>query len=54
MLGLGPHLAQFTGSQQEDDFLHLERERDCERYREGSVHTTHTSISHSQVGSHIF
>ena len=37
------------GSQQQDDFLNLERRRD----REGSVQTTHTSRSHSRVGSHI-
>ena len=54
MVGSGSHLAQFAGSQQQDDFLHVERERDRERYREGSVHITHTSRSHSQVGSHIF
>ena len=53
MVGSGPHQAESTGSQQQDDFLNLERERDCERYREGSVHTTYTSKSHSQVGSHI-
>ena len=33
MVGSGPHLAQFAGFQQQDDFLHLERERDRERYR---------------------
>ena len=37
------------GSQQQDDFLNLERMRD----REGSVHTTRTSRSHSQFGSHV-
>ena len=53
MVGSGPHLAQFAGSQQQDDFLNLEWERDCERYQEGSVYTTYTSKSHSRVGSHI-
>ena len=53
MVGSGPHQAESAGSQQQDDFLNLERDRDCERYREGSVHTTYTSKSHSQVGSHI-
>ena len=53
MVGSCPHQAESAGSQQQDDFLNLERERDCERYREGSVHTTYTSKSHSQVGSHI-
>ncbi|XP_075644992.1 uncharacterized protein LOC142615980 [Castanea sativa] len=37
------------GSQHEDHFLHLEREKD----REGNVHTTHTSRSHSRGGSRI-
>ena len=37
------------GSQRQDDFLNLERRRD----REGNVHTTYTSGSHSRVGSHI-
>ena len=49
----GPHQAEFPGSQRQDDFHNLERERDCERYQEGSVHTTHTSKSHSRVGSHV-
>ena len=49
MVGLGPHQQESMGSQQQDDFLNLERKRD----QEGSVHTTHTSRSHSQVGSHI-
>ena len=50
---VGPHQAEFAGSQRQDDFLNLERERDRERYRKGSVHTTHTSRSHSRVGSHV-
>ena len=53
MVGSGPHQAESTGSQQQDDFLNLVRERDHEIYQEGSMHTTHTSRSHSQVGSHI-
>ena len=53
MVGSGPHQAKFAGSQQQDDFLNLERERDRERYREGSVHTTHTSKSHSRGRSHV-
>ena len=40
-------------SHQQDDFLNLERERDWEKYREGSVHTTHTSGSRFRGGSHI-
>ena len=49
MVGSGPHQQESTRSQQQDDFLNLERRKD----REGSVHTTHTSRSHSWVGSHI-
>ena len=37
------------GSQRQDKFLKLERRRN----QEGSVHTTHTSRSHSRVGSHV-
>ena len=40
-------LVESAGSQQQDDFLNLERERDREKYREGIVQTTHTSRSHS-------
>ena len=49
MVGSGPHQAKSAGSQRPDDFLNLKRER----YREGSVHTSHTSQSHSRVGSHV-
>ena len=49
MVGFGSHQVESIGSQRQDDFLNLERERD----REGSMHTMHTSRSHSQVGSHI-
>ena len=58
MVGLGPHQASLhqaesANSQRQDDFLNLEQERDIERYWEGNVHTSHTSKSHSQVGSHV-
>ena len=49
MVGSGPHQQESMGSQQQDDFLNLERRRD----QEGSVHTTHTSKSHYRVRSHI-
>ena len=49
MVGLGPHQEKSTGSQRQDDFLNLEYMRD----REGSMHTTHTSRSHSRVRSHV-
>ena len=58
MVGSDPHKtslhqAESAGSQRQDDFLNLERERDRERYREGIMHTTYTGRSHSRVGSHI-
>ena len=53
MVGSGPHQTEPAGSQQQDNFLNLERERDQKRYREGSVRTTHTSKSHSRVRSHV-
>ena len=49
----GPHQTEPAGSQRQDIFLNLERERDQEKYRDGSVRTTHTSRSHSRVGSHM-
>ena len=58
MEGLGqnqanPHQAEPVKSQRQDDFLNLERERDYEEYREGSMRTTHTSKSHSRGESHV-
>ena len=55
MVGSSSHQAEPTGSQRQDDFLNLKRERDLEREgdQEGSVHTTHTSKSHSRVGSQV-
>ena len=53
MVGLGPHQTEPAGSQQQDNFLNLERERDQDKRREGSVRTTHTSRSHSRVRSHV-
>ena len=38
-----------AGSQCQDHFVNLERRRD----RGISVHTTHTSRSHSRSGSHV-
>ena len=58
MAGLGPHQTsshqvESANFHQQDDFLNLERERDREKYREGNIHTTHTSGSHFRKGSHI-
>ena len=49
MVGSSPHQEESMGSQRQDDFLNLERRRD----REVSVHTMHTSRSHSRGGSHV-
>ena len=49
MVGSRPHQQGPTGSQWQDNFLNLEHGRD----QKGSVHTTHTSRSHSRVGSHV-
>ena len=48
-----PHQAESTNFHQQDDFINLERERDREKYREGSIHTAHTSGSRFRGGSHI-
>ena len=53
MVESGPYQVESADSQQQDDFLNLKWERDRERYRKGSVHTSHTSRSHSRVGSHV-
>ena len=49
MVGSSPHQAESMGSQRQDHFRDLEQRRD----REGSVHTTHTSRSHSRGDSHL-
>ena len=49
MVGSGPHQEESIGSQRQDDFLNLERRRG----RKVSMHTMHTSRSHSRGGSHV-
>ena len=49
MVGSGPNQAESMGSQCQGHFCDLEQRRD----REGSVHTTHASMSHSRGGSHL-
>ena len=49
MVGSGPNQAESMGFQRQDRFRDLEQRRD----QEGSVHTTHTSKSHSRGGSHF-
>ena len=53
MVGSGPHQTKHAGSQQQDNFLNLEWEKDQDKHREGSVQTTHTGKSHFRVRSHI-
>ena len=50
MVGSGPNQARSMGSQRQDHFHDLEQRRD----QEESVHTTHTSRSHSRGGTQIF
>ena len=40
-----PHQAKSANIHQQDEFLNLERERDCQNYQEGSVHFIHTDGS---------
>ena len=50
MVSSGPNREEFVGLQCQDHFLNFEQRRD----REVSVHTTHTSRSHSRSGSHVY
>ena len=49
MANSGSHQAKSIVSQHENPFANLKRRRD----KEGSMHATHTSESHSRVRSHI-
>ena len=49
MVGSGPHQAESMGSQRQDHFRDLERQRDWE----GSVHTIHTSRSQARGKNHV-
>ena len=53
MVGSGLNREESVGSQCEDRFANLERRRDREVNQIPSVHTTHTSRSHSRIGSHV-
>ena len=53
MVGSGPHRTEPAGSQHQDNFVNLERERDQDKHQEGTVRTTHTSKSYSKRGNHI-
>ena len=49
MIGSGSNQAESMEAHRQDHFRELEQRRD----QEGSVHTTHTSKSHSRGGSHL-
>ena len=49
MANSGLHQAKSIASQRENPFTNLERRRD----QDSSMHITHTSKSHSRVGSHV-
>ena len=52
MKGSGLRQMGRTDSQQQDNFLNLERERDQDKRREGSVNTSHMSRSRSKGKGH--
>ena len=53
MVGLGSNREESVGSQCENQFVNLERRRDREVNHLSSVHTSHTSRSHSSTRSHV-
>ena len=54
MEGSSPRQTGPADSQRQDNFLNLERERDQDKRREGSVNTSHTSRSHLRGKGHAF
>ena len=48
-----PHQAKSANARQQDEFLNLECERDCQNYQEGSVHSIHMDGSGFRRKSHI-
>ena len=48
-----PHQAESANVRQQDEFLNLEHERDCQNYQESSVHSIHTDGSDFQRKGHI-
>ena len=52
MEGSGPHWMELADSERQDNFLYLEREKDQDKRREGSVYTSHTSRSRSMGKGH--
>lgn len=53
MVGSGPNREGSIGLHREDHFVNLERRIDHEVNRTPSVHTDHTSRSHSRIGGHV-
>ena len=52
MEGSGPRQTGRAESQRQDNFLNLERAKDQDNQREGSVNTSHTNRSHSKGKDH--
>ena len=52
MEGSGPRQTGRAESQRQDNFLNLERGKDQDNQREGSVNTSHTSKSRSKGKDH--
>ena len=48
-----PHQAESANVRQQDEFLNLKHERDCQNYQESSVHSIHTDGSDFQRKGHI-
>ena len=53
MEGSGPRQTRRAESQRQDNFLNLERAKDQDNQREGSVNTSHTSRSRSKGKDHV-
>ena len=52
-MGSESNREESVGSQREDQFVNLERRRDREVNHLPSMHTSHTSKSHSRTRSHV-
>ena len=52
MEGSGPRQTEGADSQRQDNFLNIERGKDQDNEREGSVNTSRTSKSHSKGKDH--
>ena len=52
MEGSGPHQTRHADSQQQNNFLNLQQEKNQDKQREGSVNTSHMSRSRSKGKDH--